>query len=343
MANTTPKWRGYKMIKLTDLYKQLNQLSNTKPEKGVRFSACLIPGYKKHRLAKDVNGYPCLLIATKDSARNRPIPVKLEHLRVLYDVDCRINHNGLLEENRFTVICCTDQDSQMQDYFLRISGTIISAVGNAPTHAKVSKAVDNLVELFRVIMESPKKSVQGLWAELLIIALSKNPTELVEAWHHSPNDKYDFSLGNQRVEVKSCTSKLRQHHFSLEQLRPINDIEVLVASILVERSATGTSLAELADKIRSKLSKQPELLLYLDQIIGVTLGNGWKSASEDRFDLQLGKKSLQFFLSKEIPCVEAKLPKQVSDVHFKVDFTDIPNKDKKSLIKQGQLFEAVAF
>jgi len=317
------------MINLIELYKQLNQLNDYKSEAGVRFSACPIPGYKKHRLARDVSNYPCLLISTEDTAQNRPVPVKLEHLRVLYDVDCRITHDGSLEENRFTVICCTEQDPQMQDYFLRTSGAIISAVGNDPTHAIVAKAVDNLVELFRVIKESPKKSIQGLWAELLIIALSKKPEELVKAWHQSPGDKYDFNSDDKRIEVKSCTSKLRQHHFSLEQLRPT-------------RSGAGVSLAELADKVRSKVSKYPELLLYLDQIIGVTLGSGWRSASEDRFDLQLGKKSLQYYFSEDIPCVEVKVPRAVSDVHFKVDLTEITSQGKNSLTKHGGLFRTVA-
>ena len=329
------------MINLIDLYKKLSQLSDEKSGEGVRFSACPIPGYKKHRLARDINNYPCLLIATKDHAKNRPVPIKLEHLRVLYDVDCRITHNDALEENKFTVISCTEQDRQMQDYFLRTSGAIISAIGNDPTHAKVAKAVDSLVELFRAITESPKKSVQGLWAELLVIALSKNPEELVRAWHQSPGDKYDFDLADQRLEVKSCTSKLRQHHFSLEQLRPSSDIKVLIASVFVERSGAGVSLADLAEKIRSKLSKYPELLLYLDQIIGATLGNGWRSASEERFDFQLGKKLLQYYFSEDIPSVETIIPKQVSDVHFKVDLTDIDAVSKKVHQIKGKLFKAI--
>jgi hypothetical protein len=330
------------MVNLIDLYKQLKQPTDSSSESGVRFSACPIPGYENHRLAKDASNYPCLLISTQDSVRNRPAPVKLEHLQVLYDIDCRILHNDVLEENRFTVISCTEQDPLMQEYFLRTSSTIVSVIGNTPTHAQVAKAVDNLVELFRVITESPRKSVQGLWAELLLMAFASNPVELIKAWHKSPDDKYDFSSGSQRVEVKSSTSKLRQHHFSLEQLKPSGGIDVLIASVFVERVGAGTSLAELADKIRAKLNKEPELLLYLDQIIGITLGNKWRSAIDDRFDLQLAKKSLSFFASEAIPSIDPKLPKAISDVHFKVDLTSIPAIDKKLLKQKTGLFKAAS-
>lgn len=331
-----------KMLNLIDLYKKLKQPNDVGVDSSVRYSACPIPGYEKHRLAKDVNNYPCLLVATQDSARNRPAPIKLEHLQVLYDIDCRIIHNDILEENRFTVICCTDKDPLMQEYFLRTSSTIVSVLGNTPTHAQVAKAVDNLVELFRVITELPRKSVQGLWAELFLISVTRKPRELLRAWHTFPEDKYDFSSGGQRIEVKSSTSKVRQHHFALEQLKPKDGIDVLVASVFVERIGSGISLVELADMIRSKLSKDTDLLLYLDQIIGTTLGNQWRSATEDRFDYQLAKKTLNFYAADKIPSIDINLPKEVSDVRFKVDLTDITPLDKETLKAQDGIFKTVS-
>ena len=329
-------------INLFDLYNSLKTPSLGGEKNQLRFSACPIPNFEKHRLAKDSNNYPSILISTKGKADVRPAPIKLEHLRVLYDVDCRISQEAKLEENRFTVVSCTDSDPQMQEYFLRVAATIVTVIGEDPSHSQVAKVVGNLVELFRVMNDVPKKSLQGLWAELFLISVARKPDELLRAWHTSPEDKYDFSSGGQRIEVKSSTSKARQHHFALEQLKPQNGIEVLIASVFVERIGSGTSLVEIADMIRSKLSKDADLLLYLDQIIGITLGNQWRSATEDRFDYQLAKKTLNFYNAEKIPSIDTKLPKEISSVHFKVDLTEITPLDKESLKTQDGLFKAVS-
>ena len=219
----------------------------------------------------------------------------------------------------------------------------MTVIGQEPTHSQVAKTVGNLVELFRVMHEAPRKSVQGLWAELFLMTLSTSPAELVRAWHISPEYKYDFSSGDQRIEVKSATSRLRQHHFSLGQLTPLKGIEVLVASVFVERVGTGMSLAELSDILRAKIAKEPDLLLYLDQVIGMSLGSDWRSAAKDRFDYNLAKKSLAFYLSEIIPKISSNIPREVSAVHFKVDLTEVDAVDKKSLKQKSGLFRFVGF
>lgn len=327
------------MINLINLYKQLKSPATNALESKVRFSACPIPGYTKHRLAKDINGFPNLLIATQESSvSSRPASVKLEHLEVLYDVNCRISHKDSLEESRFTVICCTEQDPLMQEYFLRTCSAIIATIGNYPTYRQVAKSVGNLVELFRALNEAPKKSVQGLWAELLVISISSNPIALIKAWHRSPGDLYDFSADNLRIEVKSAMSKTRKHHFSLEQLNPPAGVNAIIASVFVERVGSGTSLYELAEIVRKKIDKEPDLLVHLDQIIGMTLGNSWQKASKDRFDYLLAKNSLYFYESEKIPKVDINLPKEISEVHFKVDLTNVPKIDKKEFKLDDGIF-----
>ena len=94
--------------------------------------------------------------------------------------------------------------------------------------------MDRLIELFRAMTTPSRKSVQGLWAELFLIAQSRQPTILVDAWHMLPEDRYDFAMDDQRIEVKSFSGSLRQHHFSLEQLQPPEGVKTLIASMLVE-------------------------------------------------------------------------------------------------------------
>jgi len=331
-------------INLVDLFKQLKQPTTKASEKDANFSALPIPDFESHRLAKDINNFPCLLISTQDKTEvKRPAPIKLEYLDVMYDVNCRISYKGALENNRFTVICCKTFDASMQEYFLRTSNTIIELIGDSPTSKQVSKAVDNLVELFRVLKESPKKSVQGIWAEVFLISISSNPLRLLKAWHQEPDDKFDFSEDNQRIEVKSATSSTsRKHHFSLEQLNPAKGVEAIVASVFVERVGAGTSLVNLLETVKEKMGNEPEYLLYLEQMIATTLGNNWRQATKDTFDYQLAKKNVKFFNVNAIPSVDINFPKVISKVHFMVDLTNIPFIDKKFFKEKENLFKAVS-
>lgn len=330
------------MIDLIDLYKKLNSPKDLSAKNSDYYIATTIPGFPKHKLAKDNHGNPCLLIFTRQSIEPyHPIPIKLEHLTVLFDVDCKITQGNKLEESRFTVLCCAGDDQSLKEYFLRICSTLLLIIGKAPPKSEVAHLIDQLIELFRALNKTPRKSAQGLWAELLLISLSSNPALLINSWHQSPNDTYDFSANDQRIEVKSINTKRRLHHFSLEQINPKSNICVLIASIIVERIGTGISILELADMVRSKVSNNPELLFFIDRVIGLTLGSDWQSVTKEKFDYKLGEKSLNFYSSAEIPSINIELPKEISDVHFKVDLTDIPEIDTKTLIDEESIFKAV--
>ena len=330
------------MIDLKKLYRQLDTHSKPKLSATDYYIASPIPEYPNHRLAQDKNGNPCLLLDT-GKAREEIFhpPLKLENLTVLFDVDCKTINKGKFERKRFTVICCMGNDQLMNNYFLRIGNTIISIIGKTPTTDKIYDAIDKLIELFRVLNSAPRKSVQGLWAELFVISISTNPTSLLEAWHQSPLEKYDFSKNDQRIEVKSATHEKREHYFSLDQLSPKDGLEVLVASIFVERIGTGLSVLDLADTIRSRINFEPELLFHIDNVINMTLGEKWRLAIKDTFDHQLAKKSLQFYFSNTIPSIDQELPKAISDVHFKVDLTNISSIHRKLLRDKGDIFESI--
>jgi hypothetical protein len=330
------------MISLKLLFSQLKSSSKTKNSiKTDYYDAVSIPGFRKHKLAKDKNNNPCLLLNIDNSkVDNLHPPLRLENLTILYNVECKTICKNAEERNRYTVICCTGRDQLIKDYFFKICNTIVSIIGIDPTPELIYDAVDKLVELFRSLSNSPKKSIQGLWAELFLISISKDPKELIEAWHQSPLEKYDFSKNDQRIEVKSSTSNKREHHFSLEQINPEQGTKVLVASIFVERIGTGISLMEVADIIRSRINFDPELVFHIDQVISLTLGRKWKLAENDKFDYELAKKSLSFFRSELIPTINPDIPNSISNVHFKVDLSNIKPINKQEFRLYNEIFKA---
>lgn len=329
------------MLNLVELFASF-QPPNTRPDEENFFSAIPIRGYEPHRLGKDVKGFPVILLSVgNEKGSIGPAPIKLEHLFVLHNVECQISqpNNGNVEREVFTVIRCTGVDSVLQTYFLHILSTIIVSLENPPPSQGIIQAIKILVELFRAMTRPPRKSIQGLWAELFFIARSNQSLGLVEAWHIRPEDRYDFSLGSQRIEIKSSSHRVRQHHFSLEQLHPPAGTEVLIASLFVERSQAGQSLVALLEEIRSRIIDRPDLLLHVDEIVGLTLGSSWRHALQERFDEKLAADSLAFYRASAVPSVNPQIPLTVSNVHFMADLTDLQPVNLSAYRSKGGLFE----
>jgi hypothetical protein len=307
-----------------------------------RFSAHPIPSYEQHRIGKDPTGAPAILIATNDGAGTRSAtPIVLEHLAVAPDILCRVSHvDGSSEEGKFTVIRCGGGDRALYTYFLRVMSALLVQIGPMPSLRDINRAIHVLVELFRAFTEPPKKSVQGLWAELFVIAQAHDLSIMIESWHEKPGDRYDFTRGDQCIEVKSAQGKLRQHPFSLEQLSPPSNTMLLIASVFVERSGAGVSVIDLVDELRAKIQDQVDLLLKVDRVVALTLGNTWRMAIEDHFDRVLAEKSLSFFEPSRVPCIDRNLPTGVSDVHFLSDLSQSPTAEARRFKLMQGLFQA---
>ena len=100
-------------------------------------------------------------------------------------------------------------------------------------------------------------------------------------------------LGKDRLEVKAAAGQLRIHHFSLEQLRPPFPTRAVVASLLTEHTAGGTSIADLVDDIRCGIG-DAELLIRMDAVVAGILGANWREADTVRYDAQLAVELLRF-------------------------------------------------
>jgi hypothetical protein len=310
---------------------------------GQRFAVTQVGQLTHCLIGKTTGGDPALLIGVLPAPpRDRPAPIVLEHVRVQHDVNCQVHRtDGTEQTARFTVILCTDSDRMMQEYFLRSVSAVVLALGNGPTRADVVGAINTLVELFRSMGQVPRKSVQGLWAELFVLARASDPGAVIQYWHSLPEDRYDFTAGVQRVEVKSSSSRNRSHHFSLEQVRPPSGTRVLVGSMFVEGAAGGTSVMELFEEVRAAAAQDVSSLLHLDRILHLSLGSSWRQGVEERFDRQLAAVSLRFFDTNDIPAIDTPIPLEVSDLHFRVDLTNVPPVEITLAIAEGGLFQAI--
>jgi len=308
---------------------------------GMSLSACPIPGVHGHRVAKDVQGEPLVLVSTAGAHERLPAPVRLENIAIDHGVHCKIwQGEKLVEEGIFTVLKCLSRDASLRDHFLSVGGPFLLCLGDRPSPSQVAAFLDTLVQLFRALTEPPRKSVQGMWAELFLIASARDARAMMRAWHPTPDERYDFSAGSQRLEVKSAVGRPRRHHFSLEQLAPPLMTTVLIASVCTERAGGGASLGDLIAQLRSRLTRDADLLLRLDAVVAATLGRSLLQALDEAYDLELAKESLSFFEVAAVPRPPGAMPREVSNVRFVADLSNVEPVELALYTGAEGLFEA---
>ena len=281
-----------------------------------------VPEWPGYHLGRDQSGHPVLLVEQRPGVSAAP-PLVLENLSVEHDVPCTIVSDVSQHRRvRATIVRCTSSDPDLHDLFLHVVESLIVVLGTEPTDASIHTVIAEVIALFRKLaVERPLKSLQGLWAELFLMAQARRPDILAGAWHITPVELWDFNAGPQRLEVKSSGSDTRKHRFSLPQLLAPTGATVLVASISVRPAAQGLTVMDILRDLKARLNQWPHLSYRVDQVAASTLGSGWAEAFSTRFDLEVAKESVAFFASQTIPSPHSPLPSGVSDVHFVSDLS----------------------
>lgn len=303
------------MVDLKEIYNKLPLPQKTSPN---RFSAKAIKGFDNHRVAKNFNNNPSLLIFISESNQDFFVANQnLFNIKVSHNVKCEIETDKKVSQNNFSVVSYIGQNDDVKDVFLKTCQVLIKSLGQNPSNKKIKQTVDKFIELFKAIKEPPRKSIQGLWSELFLIEQSDFPEKIILGWHSIPEEKFDFSFDKLRIEVKSSATESRTHHFSSAQLNPINNLEIIIASILVNTSVAGLSVIDLMNKIISKLDNFPKQKEKLHLLVYSTLGIDVERVNEIKFNYELAEESLRFYKSEEIPKIEStNIPKEVSNVRF---------------------------
>jgi hypothetical protein len=210
---------------------------------------------------------------------------------------------------------CTAHEAELREFFVDMAQVTVERLGSDPSESDVNRAVAELVELFRAFEDAPRKSVQGLWAEVLAITVATDPATLIRAWHSAPDEAFDFADGATRLEVKSFGGVARAHTFSLRQVHPGAGIVVVFVSVRAERSAGGATIRDLIARV-SERGIAPSLALKVHRVVARTLGTSAATALSVGFDFQRAVDSLRFFASSAIPSVDPQLPAGVLSVRF---------------------------
>ena len=314
------------------------------PAKGISdaFNAVLIPDYPNFRIAVDSKGNSVLLLAVADSQKSTRLKnIRLKHLQLVKDVNCKITENGESTSQTFTVITFLNTDRNLQEYFLQISETLFKSLNEKPTQQQVFETLRKFVEIFRALSDVPTNTAQGLWAELFLIDIANDTKPVLSYWHNFPEETFDFNSGAEKIEVKSTSRFERIHTFSSEQLNPPVGSRLLIASIFVSQSNTGKSVQDLVESITMKIGSKFELIEKLNTLVSKTLGNSFEQSIKIKFDYEMAENSLRFYSHQDIKKIEEiDIPTEVSAVKYKSDLSTITSINLESLNKKKSLLNS---
>lgn len=326
-------------MNLIDLYDSLSLPEND----GKVFNAIPIPEYPNFRVAIDFEGNAVLLLSVSKRIKDLSLKnFRLKYLQLEQNLECKIYENDSFKLQTFTVITFRCSDRNLQEYFLRISESLVKTVGQNPTQEQVINSLKKFVEVFKTLTDSPTNTVNGLWAELFLIENSSKPKELINYWHNLPEEKFDFNAGTERIEVKSSSNFERRHIFSAEQLNPPSDTQVLIASVFLKQHNSGNSIQYLIDRISEKIDYDFETVEKLNTIVFRTLGSSLEHSIGVKFDYDIAQQSLRFYRHQDIDKIEeVHIPNNVSEVKYKSDLTSIKPIELNKLKERKGLFNAI--
>jgi hypothetical protein len=303
-------------VSLAELLASVEPLAHGADEGSFRVRS--IPGYERHYVGRNSTGHPSLLLGSAPGAFHAP--VRLAMIEARFGNQHRIHPvDGDEREELLSVITCTSQDAQAHAYFLHVCGMILRIVGPNPALQDIVQVVQRLIELFRRLSRPASRSLNGLLGELFLIAASRDVRAAVAAWRSTDIDRFDFSTGNVRLDVKASAERLRVHHLSAEQCQPLAGTVGLLASLFIEGSGGGQSLRELVAVIEAVLGGNDDLILKVQETIAESLGESLPTAMGARFDDRLALASLRFYDLATVPAIREGVPPEVSGVHFRSD------------------------
>ncbi len=282
----------------------------------VSYFALRIVDSSRNYIAKSPQGHPVLVIETCLPVGAYPASLKLENLTVFHGYAGTMNTPEGVVTGVFSIVECRVTDVALIDSFLRLAGHLLNGLSELPEPRSVAIEVRKLVQIFQALRQPAVKSIQGLWAELFVLANCPDVPRWALGWHTDPMERYDFAMQRLRVEVKSSGNRMRRHHFSHEQLHPPSDIKLWIASVFVERSSGGSDCLQLLGKIQSHLSG--EAVFEIESKVMTTLGSDFLKTGEFKFDADLAADSLSFIPITLIPRIPDELPDTISEVRYAV-------------------------
>lgn len=277
------------------------------------------PHHPEMLIGKDSEGSPAVICPGARS-RGGTVPVRLRNVLLLPEAHIQVTRGGVPSTMTSAIYRCRSVSAALREYFLVAVTSILSSHIREGT-VDAASVLRSLAELFHDLEGPARATVQGFWGEMFVVCESAEPGAMLDAWRSDPYERFDFAAGADRLEVKTCGSTDRSHHFSVEQVRPPSPIRATIVSLMCARSVGGASVGDLIEKLRG-FTVGPSQALKLERIVVEALGGSLADCQDTAFDLEGARASLRFFPAEIVPSVPKELPTEVFNVRFEARLSD---------------------
>tara|TARA_B100000029_G_scaffold79037_1_gene70476 strand:- start:91 stop:1095 length:1005 start_codon:yes stop_codon:yes gene_type:complete len=285
------------MNKLLSAFLKLKKTKNS-PKKQGTFKGQKINGLAGKAFVCITHQNKPALLLRNYSKPKEPIPptTNLENLKLNHYLQAEVRvTSGKSAKGFYSVLTLTPEDDHMVELFFEVIDGFIKKIKLPSEPKNIDSEVQTLINIFQSLKKSSRKKTQGLWAELFLIHRSSNTRKMLKYWHDQAEDKYDFSLNKNFIEVKSTLSLERKHSFSLHQAYPKNDETVVIASMMLEEDSSGLSLSELMALITDEIKGDKDLINKFHSMCYETLGKGYKDALTKSFNYETCIEAINYF------------------------------------------------
>lgn len=251
-----------------------------------------------------------------------------------FDPSCRVSIEESLEQLPLvsTLRCSIDRTNLEK---LRALAAIIKGISELQEdYGRSGKAIHEMKDFFANNFSSDvsESTIVGLIGELLVIAKSHDRNKFAGLWHSSSDASFDFSSGNNRLEVKTTRSLNRIHQFSSNQISDSLKARVHIASVSLQVVEKGTSIQELVDLITRDLDINMRIK-FLECVVE-TLGVLPEIVSGVEIDLDASLQSIWLISAEAIPT-----PKSQDGV-LSMEWRASVSEGLKSEISLNEVFDA---
>lgn len=184
----------------------------------------------------------------------------------------------------------------------------------------------SLILLFQLPSEQGFKNAIGLYGELKLMQMVYNRTgkDISEKWHRSGSQsKYDFSNGENNIEVKCTTSG--ESMITIKHTQIFNDHPCYLAVVYCELYNNGQTIDDVVSEMQMNTTAFKNLNFCIN------LAKEMKRiSSQEATELRFSVTDVQFFLNTNVnPFPE--LPESVSDIVYKLDLSYHEPLDEKDV------------
>ncbi|MGR3433823.1 MAG: PD-(D/E)XK motif protein [Shimia sp.] len=300
------------------------RLASLSPPGSATFSVAQVSASPRAYAAIDKDRRPALLVETSSAASRE---IVRRGLRLQHRASCHVEIGGDARTITASLVACEADDPALQEAFVSIGEIVLSRLSSA-SETEVVDILEELVELLERPGEPSREGAVGLFAELLVLSLARDPRAAARAWRIGASDRYDFVLGRGRVEVKASGTRERRHRFSLEQCVPDPGTYAFVASTLVLEGSGGTSVRDLAARVQGMVRAEADLVMKVQRAVLSVMG--LPRPGEPTFDEAHAITKLRWYDVLDIPAVR-DVPVHVDQIRFRTDLEGVTPMDPSQI------------